>query len=75
MFRKDISDNDINYKQSMKNVQSCHVIKFLTKIRFVPCWHFVAKQHSHGWGEMPPDLTKQFALKMYSKIRVQAVLA
>ncbi len=29
----------------------------------------------HGWGKMPPSLTKQFALNIYSKIRVQAVLA
>ncbi len=30
------SDTDINYKPSMKNVQSFHVIRFLTKIKFVP---------------------------------------
>ncbi len=30
------SDNDINYKPSMKNVQRYHVIRFLTKMSFVP---------------------------------------
>ncbi len=29
-------DTDINYKQSMKNVQSFYVIRFLTKMKFVP---------------------------------------
>ncbi len=29
------SDNDVNYKQSMKNVQSLNFIRFLTKIEFV----------------------------------------
>ncbi len=29
----------------------------------------------HGWGKMPPSLTKQFALNIYSKIRVQTVFA
>ncbi len=39
MFRKVfivlVTDNDKNYKQSIKNVQSFHVIRFLTKITFV----------------------------------------
>ncbi len=41
VFRKVISfsDNGINYKPSMKNVQSFHVIRFLTKIKFVPRGH------------------------------------
>ncbi len=30
------SDNDINFKPSMKNVQSFHVIRFLTKMCFAP---------------------------------------
>ncbi len=29
----------------------------------------------HGLGKMSPSLTKQFSLNIYSKIRVQAVLA
>ncbi len=29
----------------------------------------------NGLGKMPPSLTKQFALNIYSKIRVQAILA
>ncbi len=28
---------------------------------------------NYGWGKMPQSLTKQFALNIYSKIRVQAV--
>ncbi len=31
---------DINYKPSMKNIQSFHVIRFFTKIKFVPKGHF-----------------------------------
>ncbi len=65
-----VSDNYINYKPSMKNVQTFHVIRFLTKNLFVPRGRF-----THLWGKTPPSLTKQFALNIYSKIRVQAVLA
>ncbi len=32
-------------------------------------------KRSHGWGKMPPSLTEQFALNLYSKIRVHADLA
>ncbi len=31
--------------------------------------------HPNGLGKMPHSLTKQFALNIYSKIRVQAILA
>ncbi len=34
------SDNDIDYKPSMKNVQSFHVIRFFIKMTFVPRWRF-----------------------------------
>ncbi len=34
------SDNDIHFKPSMKNVQSGHVIRFFTKITFVPRGRF-----------------------------------
>ncbi len=47
------------YKQSMKNVQSFHVIRILTKITFV-----LRTQRPHGWGKMPPNLTKQFAINI-----------
>ncbi len=72
------SDNDINYKPSMKNVQSFHVIRFknnnnnCAKGAFYPT---CGAKRPHGWGKMPPSLTKQFALNIYSKIRVQVVLA
>ncbi len=35
----------------------------------------ICAKRPHGWGKMPPSLTKQFALNIYSKIWVQAVLA
>ncbi len=66
------SDTDINYKQSIKNVQSFHVIRFLTKNKFVPRGHFTPPM---GQKRMPPSLTKQFALNIYSKIGVQTVFA
>ncbi len=52
----------------MKNVQSFHVIRFLTKIKFVLRYVllYVAKCKT-----MLPSLTEQFALNNYSKIRVQ----
>ncbi len=34
------SDNDINYKPSIKYVQSLHVIRFLTKKRMCTKWPF-----------------------------------
>ncbi len=55
------SDNGINYKPSMTNVQIC--VRFL--IQMFTCLL---------WGKMPPSLTKQFALNINSNIRVQAVL-
>ncbi len=72
------SDSDINYKPSMKNVQSFHVIRFLTKIKFVPRGRFTPPMGQNapmGKVKCPPSLTKQFALNLYSKIRVQAALA
>ncbi len=42
------SDNGMNYKPSMKNVQSFRVIRFLTKIQFVP------RGGVHGWVKCPP---------------------
>ncbi len=64
------SDNDVNYKQSMKNVQSFHVIRYLTKLNL-----YQGDVLPHLWGKMPLSLTKQFSLNIYSKIRVKAVLA
>ncbi len=68
------SDNDINYKPSMKNVQSFQVITFFTKIKFVPRGHPTYRAKRPMSGVMPPSLTKQFALNLYSKIRLQAAL-
>ncbi len=72
MFRKVIivlvtNDHNINYKPSMKNVQSFHVIRFLTKITFVPRGRYKSPPPP------PPSLTKQFPLNIYSKIREQAI--
>ncbi len=41
-------NNDINYKPSMKNVQSFHAIRFLTTIKFVP------GGGGYLWGKKPP---------------------
>ncbi len=63
----------------MKNVQSFHVIRFLTK-KIIICamgafYPTYGAKRPHGWSKMPPSLTKQFALNIYSKIRLQATLS
>ncbi len=48
-------DNDINYKPSMKNVQSFHVIRFFTKKFYKGAFYktYGAKR-PHGWSKCPP---------------------
>ncbi len=52
------SDNDINYKPSMKNIQSFRVIRFLTKIKFVPRGHFTPPM-----GQNTPQSDKAICFK------------
>ncbi len=47
-----LSDTDINYKPSRKNVQIFHVVRFLTKIVFVP------RGYGAMWRKIPPSQTK-----------------